>query len=243
MSIGLNSIIKLFQKGNCCVVGLRGTGKDMLFANVAVRRKIAYISNTDYGGDCIPFDYKSTLALNGNSYRDFIRGEVKPYSFPFEDGTDIYLADAGVYFPSQECSFLDRDYKGIPLYMALSRHLGQSNVHVNVQNLERCWTKIREQSDTYIRCLWCKVIFGFVVQAVLVYERADACQMRVPPCPYKPPLFCPREARELWRMKVLDYRVQHGDIKPKLLIYRNKSKYNTRIFKQILEGGQHEENT
>lgn len=243
MAIGLNAIIKAFKKGNCCVVGLRGTGKDMLFANVAVRREVPYISNTDYGGNYNTFNYEETLALNGNSYRDFIKGDIKPYTFPYPDGTDIYLADAGVYFPSQECSFLDRDYKGIPLFMALSRHLGQCNVHVNVQNLERCWTKIREQSDTYIRCLWCKVILGYVFQVVLIYERADACQLRVPPCPYKPPLFCPKEARELWRMKVLDYRVQHGDITPKLLIYRNKSTYNTRIFKQILEGETHEETT
>lgn len=237
MAIGLNHIIKLFEDGNVCVTGLRGTGKDMLFSNVVLRRNIPYISNTDYGGDFIPFDYKQTLALNGNSYRNFISGQLTSYTFPYEDGTDIYLADAGVYFPSQECSFLDRDFKGIPLYMALSRHVSKSNVHVNVQNLERCWTKIREQSDCFIRCISCHVIFGYVIQLVHIYERADACQLRVPPCPYKAPLICPKEARQLWEMKKLDYRVAHGRITPKLLIYRNKSNYDTRIFKRILEEG------
>lgn len=236
MAIGLSYIIDLFNKGNCCVVGLRGTGKDMLFANVVARRKKPYISNTNYGGDYTAFNYEEHLALNGNSYRDFIKGTIKPYTYPYQDGTDIYLADVGVYFPSQECAFLDRDYKGIPLFMALSRHLGQANVHFNVQNLERCWTKIREQSDTFIRCLFCKVIFGYVIQVCYVYERADACQMRVPPCPYKPPIFAPRESKELWRMKVLDYRVAHGTIRPVLLIYKNKSNYDTRIFKKILGG-------
>lgn len=234
--MNLKKIIKLFEKGNCCVVGLKGTGKDMLFANVAVRRKVPYISNTNYGADYIPFDYRETLALNGNSCREFIQGNITPYVFPFPDGTDIYLADCGVYFPSQEQPFLDKNYKGIPLFMALSRHLSNSSVHVNCQNLERIWGKIREMSDTYIMCKWCKVIFGFTIQLVWIYERAESCQLRVPPCPYKPPLFCPREAREMWKMKMLEYRVSHGDVRPMLLIYRNKSNYNTRIFKEILEG-------
>lgn len=232
----LKKIIKLFEKGNVCVVGLKGTGKDMLFANVAVRRMKPYISNTDYGGQYIPFDYRETLALNGNSCREFIQGEIKSYTFPFPDGTDIYLADTGVYFPSQEQPFLDKNFKGIPLFMALSRHLSQSSVHCNCQNLDRIWTKIKEMSDTYILCKWCKVILGVTFQLVWVYDRAESCQLRVPPCPYKPPIFCPRESRELWKMKILDYKVAHGDIKPLLLIYKNKSNYDTRVFKSILGG-------
>ena len=29
---------------------------------------------------------------------------------PYPDGTDIYLSDAGIYFPSQFCSELNREY-------------------------------------------------------------------------------------------------------------------------------------
>lgn len=234
--MNLKKIIKLFEKGNVCVVGLKGTGKDMLFSNVAVRRKKPYISNTDYGGEYIPFDYRETLSLNGNSCREFIQGEIKPYTFPYPDGTDVYIADCGVYFPSQEQPFLDKNYKGAPLYMALSRHLAKASVHANCQNLDRIWTKIKEMSDTYILCKWCKVIFGVTFQLVWIYDRAESCQLRVPPCPYKPPIFCPRESRELWKMKILDYKVAHGDIKPLLLIYKNKSNYDTRVFKSILGG-------
>lgn len=235
--MSLKKIIKMFEKGNVCVVGLKGTGKDMLFANVAVRRNKPYISNTPYSDKCIPFDYRDTLALNGNSCREFIQGNIIPFDFPHEDGTDIYLADCGVYFPSQEQPFLDKNYKGIPLYMALSRHLAAASVHTNCQNLERIWGKIREQSDTYILCKWCKVIFGFTIQMVWIYDRAESCQLRVPPCPYRAPLICPKESRQLWEMKKLDYRVAHGSIKPMLLLYRNKSNYDTRIFKTILKKG------
>lgn len=233
----LTPIIKLFENGNVCVCGLKGTGKDMLFANVACRRGKEYISNTDYGGDFIPFDYASTLALNGNTFRQFIKGELHPYTHPYKDGTDIYLADVGVYFPAQECSFLDRDYKGIPLYMALSRHINNSSVHINVQNLSRAWTKIKEMSDTFIRCLSCRVLGNIVIQKVIVYERLESCDLRVPPCPYKVPLFGKRDIKEMYRMKLLDYEVAHGAIKPLLLIYKNLSNYDTRIFKKMLQEG------
>lgn len=233
--MNLKKIIKLFEKGNVCVTGLRGTGKDMLFSNVAVRRKKKYISNVPYGGDCVPFDYSQTLNLGDNTFKEFISGNVKQYVFPYSRGTDIYISDAGVYFPSQECSYLDKTFKGAPLFMALSRHLG-ANVFVNVQNLERCWKKIVEQSEVYIRCEKCVVLFGkIVLQTVCVYERADSCQMRVPPCPYKVPLFAPRESKALYKLKQLDYQVAHGEIKRYLLIYINKSKYNTYSFEEVLK--------
>lgn len=237
--MNINKIIKLFRDGNVCVTGLRGTGKDMLMANVAVRRNIPYLSNVSYDTNALPLKH-SDLSLGGNSFKNLYEGTVIPYDVAYPDGTDVYISDVGVYYPSQECSYLDRNCKGLPLYMALSRHLLQGNVHLNVQNLERAWTKIREQSDTYIRCEWCKVIGKLVMQVVTIYERPDSCQLRVPPNPYRPPLFCGREARAMWDIKALDYRVQHGEIHRYLLIYFNRSTYDTRIFKKILKGGSNE---
>lgn len=70
---------------------------------------------------------------------------MKAYEYPYPDGTDIYIADAGIYFPSQFCNELNRDYKYFPTFMALTRHLGEANVHFNVQNLNRVWDKIRSK--------------------------------------------------------------------------------------------------
>lgn len=36
--MNMRKILKLFDSGNVCVVGLRGCGKDMLFANVVARQ-------------------------------------------------------------------------------------------------------------------------------------------------------------------------------------------------------------
>lgn len=237
----MKRIIKLFERGNVCVVGLRGCGKDMLMSNVVIRRKKPYISNIDYGGQFIPLT-PDTMALGGNTFVNFKNGDIIPYEWQYPDGTDVYISDIGVYYPSQEQPYLDKHEKSLPLFMALSRQIGLSQVHTNCQNLLRCYTKIREQSDIYLKTNWCKVFFGkIVIQSVTLYEKEQSCADRVPRCPYSAPLFCPRSERELWNMKKLDYRVTYGDIKNYLLIYINKSSYDTRIFKKILKGEKNEE--
>lgn len=227
-------IIRMFEDGNVCVTGLRGKGKDMLMSNVVVRRKKPYVCNVDYKGKkskykpFYPLDYDTK-----NSYKDFVDGKLKPYDFPHEDGTDIYISDAGVYFPSQYCSELNKLYGGLVSFMALSRHLGKCNVHINVQNLNRCWDKIREQSDMYISCNKCIVIFGFVLQLVTIYEKYDSCVSRVPPFSMKRPLMN-KDRQQQWEMAYNNYRCSYGKVERRILFYRNKSKYDTRIFKTML---------
>lgn len=228
----MRKIIKMFEDGNVCVCGLRGRGKDMLFANVVMRRKKPYVSNTDYGGVRYPFD-PAQLDCGGNTWKNFMSGNVAGYVFPYPDGTDIYLADAGVYFPAQYCNELNKSYGHIATFMALSRHLGQCNVHFNVQNLNRCWDKIREQSDAYIMCDWCVVLFGIVFQRVTIYEKYQSAVDRVPVFCLPRPLLNP-DRRFQWQMMYQSYQISHGEIKSRLLIYRNRSQYNTRIFKEML---------
>lgn len=147
----------MYKEGSVCVCGLVGRGKDMLMANVVVRRGIPYVGNTNYCSELyIPFNYKD-IDCGGNTYDDFINGTLKYYEYPYPDGTDIYLGDLGVYFPSQYCSELNHKYKNIPTFLALSRQLGKAHVHFNVQNLNRAWDKVREMSEKYVWCSWCKV--------------------------------------------------------------------------------------
>lgn len=230
----MKKIIKLFQSGNVCVCGLRGRGKDMLFANVAIRRGLPYVSNVDYGGTHYPL-VVSEFDCGKNTYDDFILGKIKPYIYPYPDGTDVYISDAGIYFPSQYCGDLNKKYGYLSTFVALSRHLGECNVHFNVQNLNRVWDKFREQSDIYIMCNWCKVLFGkFVLQKVTVYEKYESAVDRVPP--YKRPRVRLNNDRKLnLEMEKQRYRTSYGEIKPRLLFYRNLSTYDTRVFKTMLE--------
>lgn len=241
----IQKIVRMYKRGSVSCSGMRGSGKDILTANVIARRGGYYVSNVDYKSR-VRFKKSRYIRFNpallrvGNSYKEFIENKVKSYIYPYPDGTDIYISDAGVYFPAQHCSELNRDYKDIPTFMALSRQLGDCNVHVNSQALNRVWDKIREQSDQYIVCQWCKVIGRVVVQCIRIYERYQTAVDNIPPCRVKMPLLSP-ERRQRAMLERERYLLQYGRIQSRLLIYFNKSDYDTRIFKSILEGGQNEE--
>lgn len=113
-------IVKMFEKGSVCVVGMRGTGKDMLIGNVVARRKKVYYSNVDYNAPKSPYKpLKYTdMCLGGNTYKNLLEGKIKPYKCPFEEGSDIYISDIGVLFPAQYCNELNRDYSSIPCTLA-----------------------------------------------------------------------------------------------------------------------------
>lgn len=228
----MRKIVKMFEKGNVSISGLVGTGKDMLMGNVVVRRKRPYVSNVDYGGDWFPLDL-SIMNVN-NTYDDFIKGTVKYYQYPYQDKTDIYISDCGVYFPAQYCNELNKKYPYLATFMALTRHLYNGSVHTNVQNYNRVYDKLREMSDQYITCKWCRVFFGkLVIQKVIIYERYQSAADRVPPFCLKRPLLN-LDRMQLWEIQRNNYQIAHGAVKPRILIYWNKSSYNTRIFKEML---------
>lgn len=239
----INKIKKLFEQGNVCVVGERGAGKDMLFANVVCRRKLDYISNTEYkrkkGLEMIhyPLEFEK-INCGGNTYKNFMEGNILPYEYPYPLGVDVYIADVGVYMPSQYCNELNRDYKQIPIFMALSRQIAQCNVHINVQNLNRAWDKLREQSRTYITCLKCKVFkIGkkeLVIQRIRIYEKYESCVNNVPTLKLPFSATIGKDAL-MGRLYKLNYRISHGKIEEKTLIYFNESDYDTHVFREMLK--------
>ena len=230
-------VVKMFEKGNVCVTGLRGTGKDLLMSNVVVRRDLPYVSNIDYGGFYAPLRL-SLINLGENTYKDFINGTVKHYEFPYPKGSDIYVSDAGVYFPSQYCNELNRDFKYVPGYLALCRQVSHNNFHINVQNLNRAWDKIREQSDTYIMCRGCLYIpfVKIVIQLITVYDKYESCVNRVKPCRVRSP-FLNAQARSTVDVYRDNFFNTHGSVKNRILIYRNKSSYDTYHFEKLLKEG------
>lgn len=229
-------VIKIFESGNVCVCGLRGKGKDLLMSNVVVRRKLPYISNIDYGSAHYDFNYKD-INCGENEYSNFISGNVKKYVFPYPDGTDIYLSDAGIYFPSQFCSDLNRKFPYMAVFQAISRHVGDCNFHFNAQNLNRVWDKIREQSDIYIMCRGCFYFCGYVFQSITIYDRYQSAVDRMRPLKLPAPLLSNKETRMMRKIQLAQYEAAHGSIRDRILIYKNKSTYDTRQFKKILEEG------
>lgn len=232
-------VIKIFNKGNVCVTGLRGTGKDILLGNVINRKNEPYVSNLFYGENLSKKRIYMPLELEKldikNRYNDFISGKINEYIYPYPRGCDIYVSDAGVYLPSQYCNQLNKEYEGLVSFQALSRQIGQCNFHINVQNLNRLWDKVREQSELYIRCEWCKVLFGkWVLQKITIYEKYESCLNRVKRCRLNVPLFGSKEAKMSAQIYKDNYRNTHGVIKSKILLYRNKSLHNTLYFGDLL---------
>lgn len=232
--INRHRFVSLFKKGNCIVTGLRGCGKDMAFSIVVNARKKNYISNVNYSDPkkkykCFEFDTK-VWELSKNTYQDFADGTLKQYVYPYPDDIDYYISDAGVYFPSQYCNELVKKYKGAPLFQALSRHLGDCNVHCNVQNLNRLWDKIREQSDLYIRMADCKVFFRkLVFLRAYVYETEESCSARLVP-PYFGVGSKAKDRKNAWICA-------HGKVQRISFFAKLPYAYDSRRFKRLLENG------
>lgn len=232
-------IVDLYKSGNVCVCGLRGTGKDVLQGNVIARRNKDYVSNLDYthGKNFHALDFDK-LDMGGNTYLDLLKGDVKFYSYPYPIGSDVYISDAGVYLPSQYCNELNKKYPHLPMYFALSRQVSHNNFHVNVQHLARVWDKIREQSDIYIRCRFCKVLFGkIVIQQITLYDKYQSALDRVKPCQISVPLFAKREVKQQAEMYRDKFTNSYGSIKNRFLIYWNRSDHDTYYFEKLFFGG------
>ena len=236
----LKRIRKLYHNGSVCVCGQRGTGKDLLMGNVAVRSP-RYYANIDYGGNFCPIDF-TKLDIQ-NDYTDLVNGNVKTYVYPYEQGVDLFVSDIGVYFPSQYCNELNKKYPRIPYFLALSRQLTKgASLHWNCQALPRCWDKFREQSDTYIltRGVFKPLLrLGLVIQRVRVYELYDSCVRRVPPFRLpKPSIASNKEIKQNYEIEKSRYEQTNGYVKDYLVVYRNKAKYDTYHFKTLLESSQ-----
>lgn len=238
-----------YEKGDVCVVGEKGSGKDMLTGNIIARRKRDYVSNVEYQRKGIiplkryELDFEK-LNVVENTYKDFISGDVKYYEYPYPIGCDVYISDVGVYLPSQYCNELNRDYKHLATLSALSRQLG-FRIHTNCQNINRIYDKLREQSRSYITCLWCKVLpFGkkqLVIQKIRISSKYESCLNNVPMLHLPMHLYFGRD-RILTTLHKLNYEIQHGKITEHTMVYFNQSKYNTNIFKDMLKGGKREKN-
>lgn len=236
-------LIKYFEQGNVMVCGMKGRGKDLLMSNVVIRRKLPYVCNIDYGGERFELDFDK-LDLGKNTYKEFISGDVRYYSYPYPDGSDIYISDCGVYFPAQYCNELNKQFPYLPGLYALLRHVGDCRLHLNSQSLARCWDKLREQSDIFLLCRRCFYFHGFVLQFITIYDRYQSALDRQKPLRLSIPVLASSEAKMSAKIMREQYEAAHGVIKNRVLIYKNRSSYNTRQFKEILEGGnvQNEEN-
>ena len=145
-------LVHEFQRCNVMVFGKKGSGKDVIFAHVIALRNEKHYSNIPYDGntEIIRLD---EIGAGDNTFEDCINGTITKFMPRFDEGCDIYVSDAGIYFPNTMDKQLNTFYPSMPVLFALARHLYQNNIHTNCQAFGRPWKKLREQADSYIQVL------------------------------------------------------------------------------------------
>lgn len=150
-------ILTLFRSGNVLVCGHKGKGKDLLFYWVInTREKAGEIHAAN-----IPYTEKTKIrqpkeySLECNTLKDFMKGDIKLETKKFTLKEDYYISEVGLYLPNWGRNTLEKDKQlsTLPITMALSRQLGEFNIHSNTQSFNRPWDKLREQADY---CIWCE---------------------------------------------------------------------------------------
>lgn len=204
-----------FSRCNVIVFGKKGSGKDLLFAHTIFLRGETHYSNIRYN-DNTQIISLLDVSCGGNTFKDFINDTIETLEPIFEEEKDIYISDGGVYFPCQYNELLNKSYGSMPLYYALSRHLYNSNIHVNVQALTRLWDKLREQADSFIRVIDKQLFNEYIIVTAIIYDTYERA------CSERPP-----SAEEL-------KNTIYGKVAlRKFKIYLSELEYDTRYFKNV----------
>lgn len=228
-------LCNIFRKNNVIVFGKKGTGKDLLFQYVINARKEKCYSNIIYNKNCTKANLND-LELKNNTYDNFINGnvniELKNLDY---EGKDFYYSDIGVMLPSQYDTKLYKSYPSFPITYALSRHLYNSNVHCNTQNLSRVWKALREQADSYIKCIGVEKPFilswfGFLKINYIYYDKYESAEKSL--LPLKMGFM-----NKYLNASAKQYYATNGEIKKTYVLINKKDiKYDTRAFHEIIFG-------
>jgi len=223
-------IVSYFKKCNVVVAGKKGTGKDLIFNKVINKRHDYYYSNIKYGGKCKLISLKQ-VSVSPNTYKEFINENVTKISRTFKEKKDIYISDGGIFLPSYMDATLYKTYPSMPIYYALSRHLYNHNLHVNVQNYERLWKALREQADFFVTCKKTIKIFGIFFTKCITYDKLQSAMQGL----------LPLKARFLNKYSKAEvdlFNSQNGEIKSGWVIqFKHNIHYDTRAFEKIILRG------
>ena len=219
-----------FKHCNVLVAGKKGSGKDMLFQWVINKRKDYYYSNISYGG------YKKIIKLkevscSPNDYNTIINDKIEKQPHRFKEGKDIYISDIGIYLPSYMDSKLYKEFPSMPVLYALSRHLYDSNIHCNTQNIERGWKALREQADFYIIVKRTYKIGHLFITKYYSYDKYDSARQCL--TPMKSRIF-----NKFSKAEYDKYIAENGEIRKGYIFQWKKNlKYDTRAMEKILLKG------
>lgn len=219
-----------FKHCNVLVAGKKGSGKDMLFQWVINKRRDYYYSNISYGGHRKVIKLKE-VSCAPNDYNHIVNDQIVKQPHKFKEGKDIYVSDIGVYLPSYMDSKLYKEFPSMPVLYALSRHLYDSNIHCNTQNIERGWKALREQADFYIIVKRTYKLGHLFITKYYSYENYESARRGIKPM----------KARILNKFSKAEYDkyiAENGEIRKGYIFqWKRKLYYDTRAMEKILLKG------
>lgn len=220
---GRNALVNCLREGNCIIFGPKGAGKDCLNNKGINARKEQCYANIPYNKEyCTERDIRK-FSVYPNTYKDILNNTIKVIDKENKENCDMYISDGGIILPSQYSSDLVKNYPSLPIYYALSRHLTNSNIHINTQYLGRVWDKLREQAEFFIRAVHTKKIaikiknkeYGFLITDFIIYDNYQSALSKLNPFDNKR-LF---EGAEGAAARA-DFQAKHGNIKAYKVIQR-----------------------
>lgn len=226
---GKKELINTFTNGNVIVYGLKGHGKDLIFNKVINARNKHCYANIQYNKIlCEKRDIKD-FSVSPNTFENVLENNVKIVKKTNEEETDFYISDGGIFLPSQYSNTLIKKYPSLPIYYALSRHLTNSNIHINTQYLGRVWDKLREQASYYIWAESTKRIGKYLITYFTIYDNYDTAMAKEKKIKSSALL-----TRAETRAKIEEQESKAGLIKELKIIQKiSDCKYDTRQFHEI----------
>lgn len=180
----ISELVRVFRSGNVLTAGTKGSGKDMLHSLVIRKRS----KDGEIHAANIKYQEETTVRavgyyrLENNSRKNFVNDNFNVETKHFTEREDYYISEAGLALPAHQNKQLEKEYPTFPIVYALSRHLGEFNIHANAQSFTRVWDKLREQADYYIWCEKCIVFFKrLVFQRLTLYNRAETAYQHIQP--------------------------------------------------------------
>lgn len=231
----------IFLDNNTIVIGPKGTGKDLIFNN-AMRlikkhdKKIKLLASQPYGEKVDKVIDIKDLELGENTYNHFIQNKIHliQKNNDFEN-SQVFISDGGIYLPSHEDNQLKKYYKSLPIMYAVSRHLYNMNIHVNVQAFNRIWKMLREQADNYIKALKSVKVGPFMFTKLRYYSEPQSAEQNILPLSQKG--FAKRMPNKYYRAIRAEFEAKHGIIRDFWTIQKVKDlTYDTRYFHKKIFG-------
>lgn len=144
-----------YAEGNTIVHGSRGAGKGLIFQYVA-NKQTEILSNVYFGPNTTltsPKEYFESIKPNTSVLMVANMSVIVEKNEAWEK-VPYFLDDTAIYFPNYLDSQLKKGYPSMSLFIPILRHLYDSWVIMNVQDIERSYKILRElQTDGYIKAL------------------------------------------------------------------------------------------